>query len=42
MFRVPDAFVVVSVDGVEKFATTTTKKTLNPQWNEHFDVYVAL
>lgn len=41
MFRVPDAFVVVSVDGVEKFATTTTRKTLNPHWNEHFDVYAS-
>ena len=38
LFRVPDPFVVVSVDGVEKFASTTVKKSLNPFWNEHFDV----
>ena len=41
MFRLPDPFVVVSVDGVEKFASSTVKKSLNPFWNEHFDVYVA-
>lgn len=38
MFRLPDPFVVVSVDGVEKFASSTVKKSLNPFWNEHFDV----
>lgn len=38
LFRLPDPFVVVSVDGVEKFASSTVKKSLNPFWNEHFDV----
>jgi len=38
LFRLPDPFVVVSVDGVEKFATKTVKKSLNPFWNESFDV----
>lgn len=38
LFRLPDPFVVVSVDGVEKFASTTVRKSLNPFWNEHFDV----
>lgn len=38
LFRLPDPFVVVSVDGAEKFASSTVKKSLNPFWNEHFDV----
>ena len=38
LFRLPDPFVVVSVDGVEKFASSTVRKSLNPFWNEHFDV----
>lgn len=40
LFRLPDPFVVVSLDGVEKFASTTVKKSLNPFWNEHFDMSV--
>ena len=38
LFRLPDPFVVVSIDGVEKFASSTVKRSLNPFWNEHFDV----
>lgn len=38
LFRLPDPFVVVSVDGVEKFASSTVKKSLNPFWNDFFDV----
>ncbi|KAF9127760.1 hypothetical protein BGW39_005652 [Mortierella sp. 14UC] len=37
----PDPFAVVTVDGDQTHTTTVMKKTLNPYWNESFDVSVA-
>jgi len=37
----PDPFAVVTVDGDQTNTTTVMKKTLNPYWNESFEVYVA-
>ncbi|GAA5843929.1 hypothetical protein JCM3766R1_006107 [Sporobolomyces carnicolor] len=40
VFRLPDPFAVVTVDGEQTNTTTAIKKTLNPYWNESFDVDV--
>ncbi|KAK4053046.1 E3 ubiquitin-protein ligase pub1 [Microbotryomycetes sp. JL201] len=40
VFRLPDPFAVVTVDGEQTNTTTAIKKTLNPYWNESFDVNV--
>ncbi|GAA6004522.1 hypothetical protein JCM10207_000916 [Rhodosporidiobolus poonsookiae] len=40
VFRLPDPFAVVTVDGSQTNTTTAIKKTLNPYWNESFDVEV--
>ncbi|CDH57141.1 e3 ubiquitin-protein ligase pub1 [Lichtheimia corymbifera JMRC:FSU:9682] len=38
-FKLPDPFAVVTVDGEQTHTTTVMKKTLNPYWNESFDLY---
>ena len=38
----PDPFAVLTVDGEQTKTTSVIKKTLNPYWNESFDVYVSL
>jgi E3 ubiquitin-protein ligase NEDD4 len=38
----PDPFAVLTVDGEQTKTTTVIKKTLNPYWNESFDVFVSL
>ncbi|GAB5587048.1 hypothetical protein Unana1_01948 [Umbelopsis nana] len=38
LFKLPDPFAVVTVDGEQTHTTTVMKKTLNPYWNESFDV----
>ncbi|KAI7828247.1 hypothetical protein BC939DRAFT_483487 [Gamsiella multidivaricata] len=40
VFRLPDPFAVVTVDGDQTHTTTVMKKTLNPYWNESFEVNV--
>ncbi|KAJ1957604.1 hypothetical protein GGI12_004980 [Dipsacomyces acuminosporus] len=40
MFRMPDPFVVVTVDGAQMHTTTALKRTLSPYWNESFEVQV--
>ena len=35
----PDPFAVLTVDGEQTKTTSVIKKTLNPYWNEAFDVY---
>ncbi|KAM0754045.1 HECT-domain-containing protein [Meredithblackwellia eburnea MCA 4105] len=40
VFRLPDPFAVVTVDGEQTNTTSAIKKTLNPYWNESFDVNV--
>lgn len=37
VFRQPDPFAVITVDGSQTKTTKTTKKTLNPYWNESFN-----
>lgn len=42
VFRLPDPFAVITVDSEQTHTTSVIKKTLNPYWNEHFDVSVIL
>ncbi|OZJ02783.1 putative E3 ubiquitin-protein ligase hulA [Bifiguratus adelaidae] len=39
--RFPDPFAVVTVDGEQTHTSTVMKKTLNPYWNEGFDLTVT-
>ena len=41
VFRPPDPFAVLTVDGEQTHTTTVIKKTLNPYWNESFNVVVT-
>ncbi|KAH0613256.1 uncharacterized protein H6S33_009636 [Morchella sextelata] len=41
VFRFPDPFAVVTVDGEQTRSTAVIKKTLNPYWNESFDLQVS-
>ncbi|KAL5526560.1 hypothetical protein ACEPAF_8284 [Sanghuangporus sanghuang] len=40
VFRLPDPFAVITVDAEQTHTTSVIKKTLNPYWNENFDVIV--
>lgn len=41
-FRLPDPFVKISVDGSGQcHSTDTCKNTLDPKWNQHYDLYVG-
>ena len=40
-FSLPDPFAVIMVDSEQTHITSVIKKTLNPYWNEHFDVSVV-
>ncbi|SAM01374.1 hypothetical protein [Absidia glauca] len=40
-FKHPDPFAMVTVDGEKSYTTTVMKKTLNPYWNESFDIQVT-
>jgi len=37
----PDPFAVATVNGEQTRTTPVIKKTLNPYWNESFDVYAC-
>ncbi|KAK9447529.1 uncharacterized protein V1518DRAFT_376799 [Limtongia smithiae] len=41
VFRFPDPFAVITVDGEQTHTTSVIRKTLNPYWNELFDVDVT-
>ncbi|KAK9466291.1 hypothetical protein V1512DRAFT_264301 [Lipomyces arxii] len=41
VFRFPDPFAVITVDGEQTHSTAVIRKTLNPYWNESFDVNVT-
>ena len=42
LFRLPDPFVRITVDGSgQTHATETSKNTLDPKWNQHFDLYIG-
>ena len=38
LYSLPDPFAVLSVDDTQIHTTVTAKKTLNPAWNDTFDV----
>ncbi|KAF9451197.1 HECT-domain-containing protein [Macrolepiota fuliginosa MF-IS2] len=40
VFRLPDPFAVLTVDAEQTHTTSVIKKTLNPYWNETFDITV--
>ncbi|KAJ5248770.1 hypothetical protein N7468_000221 [Penicillium chermesinum] len=40
VFRFPDPFAVATVGGEQTHTTSVIKKTLNPYWNEQFDLRV--
>uniref|UniRef100_A0A0W0FU00 E3 ubiquitin-protein ligase n=1 Tax=Moniliophthora roreri TaxID=221103 RepID=A0A0W0FU00_MONRR len=40
VFRLPDPFAVITVDAEQTHTTSVMKKTLNPYWNETFDITV--
>jgi len=41
LFRLPDPFVRVTVDGSgQTHSTDTAKNTLDPKWNQHYDLYL--
>ena len=42
VFSLPDPFAVITVDSGQIHTTDVIKKTLNPNWDEHFDVSVVL
>ncbi|EFW23290.1 hypothetical protein D8B26_006786 [Coccidioides posadasii str. Silveira] len=41
VFRFPDPFAVATVGGEQTHTTSVIKKTLNPYWNEMFDLRVT-
>lgn len=41
VFRYPDPFVVVTVDGAQTRATSVLKKTCNPYFDESFELWVT-
>ncbi|KAI8818834.1 uncharacterized protein EV422DRAFT_569490 [Fimicolochytrium jonesii] len=41
IFRLPDPFAVITVDGEQTHTTSPVKRTLNPYWNESFDISVT-
>ncbi|KAJ7459905.1 hypothetical protein FB451DRAFT_1271939 [Mycena latifolia] len=40
LLGLPDPFAVLTVDGEQTNNTAIVRRTLNPSWNEHFDVVV--
>ena len=42
MFSLPDPFAIVVVDSNQRYATSVIKNTLDPYWDEHFDMSVIL
>ncbi|KAH8554240.1 hypothetical protein BGW37DRAFT_483956 [Umbelopsis sp. PMI_123] len=41
LFTLPDPIAVLTIDGEQTHKTNVMKKTLNPYWNESFDVQVS-
>ncbi|XP_014229977.1 E3 ubiquitin-protein ligase SMURF2 isoform X1 [Trichogramma pretiosum] len=42
LFRMPDPFAKVNVEGTGQcFETDTCKSSLDPKWNQHFDLYIS-
>ncbi|KAJ8318920.1 hypothetical protein KUTeg_004011 [Tegillarca granosa] len=41
-FRLPDPFAKITVDGSGQcHSTETSKNTLDPKWNQHYDLYIG-
>jgi E3 ubiquitin-protein ligase NEDD4 len=40
--KLPDPFCVITVDAEQTHTTSVIKKTLNPYWNETFEVYAPI
>ncbi|KAJ7269799.1 C2 domain-containing protein [Mycena rebaudengoi] len=40
VFRLPDPFAIINVDAEQIHTTSVIRKTLNPCWNESFDITV--
>ncbi|KAF8626062.1 hypothetical protein AX15_005098 [Amanita polypyramis BW_CC] len=40
VFRLPDPFAVITADAEQTHTTSVIRKTLNPYWNESFDINV--
>ena len=38
IYGAPDPFAVLSVDDTQSHTTKTVKRTLNPEWDERFNV----
>lgn len=38
VFRLPDPFAVITVDAEQTHTSSVIRKTLNPYWNESFDM----
>ncbi|XP_065214724.1 E3 ubiquitin-protein ligase SMURF2 [Planococcus citri] len=42
LFKLPDPFAKISVDGSGQcHSTDTCKATLDPKWNQHYDLYIG-
>ncbi|CAH0563781.1 unnamed protein product [Brassicogethes aeneus] len=42
LFRLPDPFAKITVDGSGQcHSTETVKNTLDPKWNSHYDLYIS-
>ncbi|XP_075168551.1 SMAD specific E3 ubiquitin protein ligase [Haematobia irritans] len=42
LFRLPDPFAKVQVDGTgQVYSTDTSKSTLDPKWNAHYDLFLG-
>uniref|UniRef100_A0A8D8YJU2 E3 ubiquitin-protein ligase SMURF1 n=1 Tax=Cacopsylla melanoneura TaxID=428564 RepID=A0A8D8YJU2_9HEMI len=42
LFRLPDPFAKISVDGSGQcHSTEPVKATLDPKWNQHYDLYIG-
>ncbi|XP_014219379.1 E3 ubiquitin-protein ligase SMURF2 [Copidosoma floridanum] len=42
LFRLPDPFAKIAVDGSDQWhSTDTCKATLDPKWNQHYDLYIG-
>ncbi|KIM30272.1 hypothetical protein M408DRAFT_66589, partial [Serendipita vermifera MAFF 305830] len=40
IFNYPDPFAVVTTDAAQTWTTSVVKKSLNPHWNERFELTV--